>query len=217
MIYNILLFFWFVLLPSFSGYFNTGNRRTWIIGDSIVRWAGLTKVQLEGGGEVYWNGISGARLAGVDNRLRNYLAVRPVPSTIILHLGTNDIFTEPSWRIRARLAENVSSIRELLPNTRLIWSDIIPRLFYYGETTPGAGKRVTRNINGYARGVCAAVGNAHTISHSSALAPSQYRLFRRDGLHLSDEGLSVFRANLSSALIFFNQNPGANSFPVRDN
>ena len=47
-----------------------------MIGDSIVNWAGLTQVQLAGGGVVYWRGVRGARFAGVANRIAGYLQER---------------------------------------------------------------------------------------------------------------------------------------------
>ena len=189
--------------------------RTWVIGDSIVNWAGVEKVQIEGGGEVFWNGLRGGRVAGVTNRLKRYLDHRPFPTTIILHLGTNDIFTDKSILVRQRVVENLTGIRELLPNTRLIWSDIIPRLYYYGEITPGAGKRTSRNINAEAHRVLSQLGNTGVISHATVLHPAKFRLFRHDGLHLSDEGNIVFRKNLSDALVYFNQNSYATAFPPR--
>ena len=55
-------FFGFVsIFFSLKLYF-AGPMRTWVIGDSIVNWAGLTQVQLAGGGVVYWRGCVGRDL-----------------------------------------------------------------------------------------------------------------------------------------------------------
>ena len=107
--------------------------RTWVIGDSIVARAGKNNIQLRGAGVVIWQGVGGAKCAGLVNRLTRILQREPFPTTVILHLGTNDIFKSSTWEINKRVRENLEGIRRLLPNTRMIWSDIIIRLEYADE------------------------------------------------------------------------------------
>ena len=52
--------------------------RTWVIGDSIVARAGKNNIQLRGGGVVIWQGVGGAKCAGLVNRLTRLCKGRTV-------------------------------------------------------------------------------------------------------------------------------------------
>ncbi len=161
-------------------------------------------------------GVSGARLAGLGNRLRRYLAKGEAPTTILLHLGTNDIFKENLGQIRHRVKECLEAIRNILPNTRLIWSDILLRAKYHGEVKGGAGKRCTWDLNMYARKILREMQNAHVIKHSHLINPSQEGVYWQDMIHLDTRGTLLFRQNLSDGLMFFNTYPDAFHFPLCD-
>ena len=196
--------------------------RTWVIGDSIINRAGKDQVQIHGGGKVLWNGLSGAHcvdLVGRVTRLMNNRR-RAAPTTLIIHVGTNDIFTHPTWEIRRRVEENLTGLRALLPNTRLIWSDILLRLGYPEEEIDGAGKRNMRNINKWAHKICREkLGeNAYVIVHSGVFASHLRNLhgrpiYKYDCTHPSDFGLLLFRQNLSNALVHFNNQPNSKHYP----
>lgn len=47
------------------------------------------------------------------------------PSTIIIHIGSNDIFEDSTTLIRKQMMELLTTTRKLLP--RIIWSDMLPR------------------------------------------------------------------------------------------
>jgi lysophospholipase L1-like esterase len=207
----------------------TGPQRTWVVGDSIVYWAGLKQADkfdyrrrskpeqhtLQGGGEVSWFGIRGAHVAGLAKRLGGLLKLHKsaFPTTIIFHIGTNDVFNCSTIDMKALISDNLWGVRGLLPDTRVIWSNILPRLYYYMEQRRGGGKRIARYFNAQARKVICEMGNAHTVRHSEVLSPRNQGLFRPDGLHLRDEGLTVFRMNLSESLLFFNMKPWEKAFP----
>ncbi len=123
-----------------------GRYRVWIIGDSIIRWAGVTNLQLNGADETVWHGRGGARLETLYSRLHRLVQRTPQPTMLIIHLGTNDIFAEPLGVIRRRLLEGLTAVRNLLPETCIVWSDILPRLFYYGEQSRWAGNRVRYRV-----------------------------------------------------------------------
>lgn len=195
------------------------NLKTWIVGDSIVARAGRGREQLYGGGQVTWFGKSGDRLSGFVDRVTELLYRNPAPSTIILHIGSNDILKAATWETRDRVWETLSRIRELLPGTRIIWSDILIRLGYADEMAEGAGLRCTRNINKYAHKVCREMrtGNAHVITHTSVFNRENRNVdrpvFEYDCTHPSPAGLIKFRHTLSIALIHFNDFPEAFSYP----
>ena len=187
-----------------------------MVGDSIVRWVGQNNDQLLGGGTVIWKGVSGARWAGVTNRLRRYLTRHEYPHTLILHLGSNDIFRSDLGDIRARVASNIMAIRQMLPETRIIWPDILQRVAYRNERGRGAGHRSTRNINSYARRILSGMENCHVIRHAGSINATHQHLYHNDGIHLSDQGKVRFRSNLSEVLLFFNNKPFQFHHPLRN-
>jgi hypothetical protein len=141
------------------------------------------------------------------------LAKDVTPTTIIFHLGTNDIFRSTLGEIRARIESNLKSVRILLPQTRIIWSDILPRQAYKGETKTGAGKRCTKDLNKKAHEVCDELGNCHYIKSAHVFNPDDDILFYKDKTHLSDFGNVVFRTHLANALGFFNRFPNIKGYP----
>ena len=187
-----------------------------MLGDSLVFWAGKERDQLQGGGVVKWRGKRGGHFSDVVSTLVYCLSKKSYPTTIIIHTGTNNILNKRTnkYILRQIIPAMLLSIRNILPLTRIIWSDILPRMSY-GEENPGsgAGKRVANFINNQAQKAIHSMGNACFISHKDLFSPPTYRLFRGDGLHLNDAGLIVFRMSFSEALCYFNSHPGAKAFP----
>ena len=153
-------------------------------------------------------------MAALGPMISRHLKMEPVPQTLIIHLGTNDLFDTPVREIRGRMEEGLRSIRNLLPSTRIIWSDILLRLFYYGEIRPGVGKKNVCALNKFAHRLCKQMGNASAITNSHIINPFHHSLYWRDGLHLSTSGNQAFCENLYGGLAFFAQNPEALLFPV---
>ena len=183
-----------------------------MVGDSIV-FRASTGAPHGPFGTLSWRGIRGAKISSLVPSIRSLLKHEPAPSIIIVHVGTNDIFTTPVKEIRGRIEEGLCNIRQLLPNTIIIWSDILLRLFYYGESRSGVGKKNVYALNRHAHRLCRRLGRAHAIVHSHNINPSQVSMYWRDGLHLSSLGNKAFCENLCSALAFFESNPEALLFP----
>ncbi len=162
-----------------------------------------------------WKGLSGAKCCGVMNRLRRLLYKHKYPTILILHLGTNNLFRETIGETRDNVEENLTGIRALLPHTKIIWSDILPRLFYKNEDEPGTGKTNTININNHAHQIIRDdVENAHYIKHSNVFNPKHTEMFnRKDGIHLSAYGNRCLRHTLTNAIRFFDANPSRYCYP----
>jgi lysophospholipase L1-like esterase len=186
---------------------------TLVIGDSMVGRLSGRGVQLRGGGRVLWRGVGGARLSGLCYMLSSYLRRRQAPTTIVIHVGTNDLFHDMLSGVRANVVEVLSAVRKLFPDSRIIWSDILYRAFYLNEASPRAGKRSTNNINKYAHQVCRRLPNTCFIKHSHIFANTDHTLFVYDGVHLSYKGKQFLLDNWAQALLFFNAVPGAKGFP----
>ncbi len=192
--------------------------RTWVVGDSIVKRAGELNGNLNGGGATQFHGLSGAKCAGLRNRLGRLLYKHRFPTTIILHVGTNDIFYDKRGDIVKRVEQNIRDVRTLLPSTRIIWSDVIVRLAYAQEKNKGAGKDTVRAMNKRAHKVCREmIQNAKIIVHSDVLSPVLRNIdgpvYQYDCTHPSDLGLWHLRQKWSNALLYFNAHPSAFCYP----
>ena len=83
---------------------------------------------------VIWQGKSSAGLCEFNELLDGLSG--PTPSIIIVHLGTNDLVAVDEFSMRQRIALSMDRCLMQFPNTLLIWSDILPRVFYFGATIP---------------------------------------------------------------------------------
>ena len=184
-----------------------------VFGDSIVYWAGQGNFQLQGSGYTEWFGKSGLHLEEACEKLQWELYGRPRPSTLIIHVGTNNIFYTSLSRARKLIEDTLDEIRKMLPHTRLIWSEILPRLYYHGERRPGAGKDFRDKMNDRAQKMCLLDIQGHVIRNTDLFPPFSYDFYRYDGLHLSKIGYIRFRQNLENGLTYFNDCPNAFQFP----
>ena len=187
------------------------------MGDSITYWMGnytRPNPQLVGGGVVTWYGVRGAKIQGLFHRIQKYIGRNRFPTTIVIALGTNNIFKDPLTKIIDMLKTELKSIRELLPHTRLIWSDVLPRRKYDGEHRKNAGKRCTIDINTNARRFLSKKHSAHAIWQSHIFNPKREELFF-DNVHLSEAGQQAFIEHLERALVYFNSFPSRFEFPPK--
>ena len=99
--------------------------------------------------------------------------------------------------------QNLSELGKLLLKARIIWSSILPRLFYYGAHRKGAGKDFQRKLDNVGRQYCIRELGGCAISHKDLYHPYAHHLFIKDAIHLSDSGNWVYRQNIENALCFF--------------
>ena len=59
--------------------------------------------------------------------VRNFMRVENPPGYIVLQVGGNDLGYVKVGFLRNRIKNIIGKIRILLPNTRIIWSEILPR------------------------------------------------------------------------------------------
>jgi len=168
----------------------------WIIGDSIIRRAerrlGLP-IKIE------WKGKGGAGVCAFHDLLAGLSKGGPPPQLLIIHLGTNDLVTKDEYALRQIIAVMLRDCAMMYPNTWLVWSDILPRVFYIGARSQPAIERKRRTVNRWARSQCAAV-QAFCMHHPQFVW-SQTSLFSYDGVHLSPMGNQLFVANLRQCIV----------------
>ena len=159
---------------------NENAGRVWLLGDSIIRWAGDSNQQFPGA-RVSWLGVSGARICGLPARLNRYLSGRSAPNILVVHLGTNDIFQMSKRQIMQVLSETLTFLRQRLPQVMLVWSEILPHLFWYGEDKRGRGNKVRIDINRHAASLMKSLPGDNRVIYYPAFHNRPYRLFRYEG------------------------------------
>ena len=180
-----------------------------IIGDSMVGGVSGPKYQLRGGGHVMWSGEGGLRLGGLLDRVSRFLKSQQRLSTFLIHVGTNDLFNKDftTTDIRSKVEAVLTSLRRLYPDSRIIWSDILPRTFYYQAQNQSAGKKCVSNVNRHAHSICTKFPNMHYIRHSLVFNEKDHSLFVYDFVHLSPKGNQILLDNWANALVYFDSYP----------
>ncbi len=169
----------------------------WIIGDSIIRWAaGSFDLPCQ----VIWKGKSGARMSDLDTLLQS-INYGSSPAVIIFHIGTNDLVNVDEFCMRQRITVFMQKCISQFPYTRVVWSDILPRIFYFGAKSQPAVEKKRKAVNRWAKRQCHELGAL--CLHHPQFTWSEAALYRFDGVHQSDLGTKLFRGNLQSCVRSF--------------
>lgn len=144
----------------------------------------------------------------LDPLVMDLLRKYPAPRFMVIHLGSNDLVT-PGLTGKKLVEEIKCSFlryNALIPQTTLVWSSILPRLYWHGVPGKLGGKinkkrvKVNKRILKFVLDLGGLVINHHNISARNVC------LFRFDGTHLSDMGNDIFLNNIRAAFhIFINQ------------
>ncbi|KAJ8322269.1 LOW QUALITY PROTEIN: hypothetical protein KUTeg_000740 [Tegillarca granosa] len=186
-----------------------GYIHIWIVGSSIVYWAqrralsrpvgrnlGLEKY----GVQIRWCGIRGMKWSQLLTRIQRDLRNFPYPQYLVIQLGSNDLVSRASGVLRWEMKLDLLSLSKL-PNTTVVWSCILPRLFWYGARSQVAidnvRKRTNREISSY---ILKLGGRVIT---QSDLSDKETGCYRFDGIHLSDIGNDIYLNALQGALESF--------------
>lgn len=184
-----------------------GRKVVWIIGSSIVRWAGNFARRRPGGRSlglqrcnfiIKWYGTSGMKWDQFDGTLQSRLKECPPPDIMIIHLGSNDLTSTKSKELIVNIECSLLRLKALLPSTLLFWSDILPRCYWHGARFPKKIEKARKRVNSAVSSKFIMEGGGH-IRHPS-ISVKEVSLFRHDGVHLSDHGNSVFVNDIQGGL-----------------
>lgn len=188
---------------------NLDPNLVWIIGSSIVRNAfvharqssvginlGLARVGLQ----LLWQGYGGMTTCDVMVKIRNLIRVENSPGYLVLHIGGNDLGHVKVGFLRNRIKNIMRKIRALLPNTRIIWSEILPRNQWRYSQNHDAMNRARKRINSSIGAFVLKLGGYYVQYPDIAL---DVLFLKRDGVHLTDLGNEIFLNTLQGALESF--------------
>ncbi|KAJ7327298.1 hypothetical protein JRQ81_017057, partial [Phrynocephalus forsythii] len=120
------------------------------------------------------------------------------PAVLLIHLVGNDLAKRPGKALILQVIADLCLLKHCFPDMMLIWSEIVPQMFWRDARHPGKVDCARRGVN---REVYRAILNelGHVIKHPQ-LQYCKPELFRQDGVHLSPTGLDIFLADFQGDL-----------------
>lgn len=166
------------------------------------------------GGNVLWIPKRGLHFEGLKALLYSELASKPAPKYLIVHVGANDIRDINIKDFDNLLAKDFDEIAQFLPDTILVWSDMLTRL-KWGENVGLAEIKALeikrKRLNRCARDKVCSWGGKF-IRHVD-IFHLRTDLFYTDGIHLSDRGNDIFLNVLQASIETFMLYPHVQAFP----
>ena len=175
----------------------------WIIGSSIIRDLfhflldknlGLSQI----GGYIEWKFKPGLREHQLVKIIQD-MSVKPPPYLLIIHCGGNGIGQAPLGHIQKLMKSDIEYIKSILPNTRIVFSSILPRLHYRYEMNHRKLDKAPRRLSTDLSSYCINSGGDYIRYPEITENPE----FFRDSVHLSVKSLEIMSQHLCNALFTF--------------
>ncbi|CAI5782151.1 Hypothetical predicted protein [Podarcis lilfordi] len=179
---------------SSSSYAGLAAIRIWMVGHSIIHWAGVAARQSGLGPglglpphvQLSWLARRGMRWSEFLPRIQRQLILKGPPTAIVVQLGENDLVSMDCFSLRAAILGDLETLRALVPSAKIFWSKLLQRRVWRGSRCPAATERARKRINSAVSKKIFELGG-DVISHPEILFQAA-TLFRADGVHLSASG-----------------------------
>lgn len=148
-----------------------------------------------------WYGSSGMHWDQLDGCVDRLLKCNPPPSHLLIQLGSNDLVSMLQKDIISNMTCSVLRLRALLPRLTIIWSDILPRLYWHKARNPAKVDKSRKRINSALRSLVLMEGG-RIIRHPNIMVGNT-DLYRYDGVHLSKVGNAIYLNNIQGAFESF--------------
>ena len=170
-----------------------------IIGDSLVR--NLDTKNINPGGDSHVECIGGARPIDVIDKFRAMCKTEEY-KRVIVHVGTNLIPKYSCANVADKITESLEMIRQLSPTSKVAFSMLLPK--ESDRFLPGINEvnaRVMRGgQSGHFRSRYSSIG--HSDFFAGRTTRIDGRLFKKDGIHLSELGERAFERSIKLGLTF---------------
>ena len=119
---------------------NSGSKNIWVFGSSIVYWAQRKASSKIGGQnlglhyrgvEIRWFGKRGMSWYDSAATVEKEIKLLPPPSYLIIQLDSKDLGKGKSCGLIIDIKRDIGRTRLLLPNTRIIWSEILMMRYWH--------------------------------------------------------------------------------------
>lgn len=145
--------------------------------------------------------------------IRTMLRYEAPPAYIVLHIGGNDIGNEKVGYLRNRIKVILRSIKRKMPDTIIIWSQILPRSSYRYSDNIKAMEKCRYRINNSIAKFVLTMGGKY-IRHPDLFQNRSY-LYEKDGVHPTKLGYELFLKDIQGGIEQFVSQPyGPCVFPI---
>ncbi|XP_062617015.1 uncharacterized protein LOC134278741 [Saccostrea cucullata] len=186
---------------------NGDEKVIWIVGSSIIKGAfyyarkSFDGVDLGLKGRnyrIFWQGKGGMKWFDLIPKIKLLLRYEPPPEILIIHCGGNDIGKIPLLQLRSNMCSTLKKLEELLPNTTIGWSKILPRISWRFSSNSKSQNLATVRLNNFMNHLVT-VNGGFFIKYPEITWDSN-EMFSSDGVHLSYIGNCFLLYNLQRAL-----------------
>ncbi|KAK3092610.1 hypothetical protein FSP39_004921, partial [Pinctada imbricata] len=180
----------------------------WCVGSSIIKRAfvatfdrpdGISLCLDRFGIELWWQGKGGLVWNKLLPRIKLLLKVRNQPNYLLIHCGANDIGATPLKYLMIEIQGTLEVLRNLLPNTKLIWSQLLPRLEWRHSHDRDALNKTVKRLNSYVAAEVVIMGGYY-IKYPDIKVSEKLLFDEIDGVHLSKTGNEIFLNTISGAM-----------------
>lgn len=128
-----------------------------IVGSSII-WQAFSHARLNGGSNldfspmeanIWWQGKGGMRWRHLLPKIRQMLRYEDPPHFLVLHCGGKVIGQIKSSELREKMEQSLEALSQLLPRTKIIWSQILPRLKWRNARDNNALNKTRVRVNSF--------------------------------------------------------------------
>lgn len=153
-------------------------------------------------GQLWWQGYGGLGLTRLRDKLVTLVKVGDSPNLILLHCAGNDIGKLPCKKLRVYIRDVFVLIQQLLPEARILWSEVLPRTVWRYSTDNCAMERARKRLNSFAGKLAIGMGGGY-IRHPRLCR--EWLNLSEDGVHPSDVGNSIYLQQLRKGIVEFNE------------
>ncbi|XP_061183336.1 uncharacterized protein LOC133191607 [Saccostrea echinata] len=179
----------------------------WIVGSSIIKWAFYyARKSLDGvdlglrrrNYRIFWQGKGGMKWFDLIPKIKLLLRYESPPEILIIHCGGNDIGKIPLLQLRSIMSSALEELKQLLPKTTLVWSNMLPRISWRFSSNSKAQNLATVRLNNFMNHLIT-VNGGFFIKYPEITWDSK-EMFSSDGVHLSYFGNCFLLFNLQRTL-----------------
>ena len=196
--------------------------KIWITGSSLVKNAFIESRQRPGGtnlcldrlnAEIWWQGKSGMVTSQLRRQIRIMKTYEDPPKFLVVHVGANDLGNLKTKDLREKLIQAMTFISKDLPDTKIVWSQMLPRLKWRYSNDSKAMEKCRYRVNNAVANFILESGGYYIRYPDISRTENMYK---SDGVHLSVIGNNIFLNSIQGGLEFFMLKTNGHVFPSTD-
>ena len=97
--------------------------------------------------QIPWFGVRGMKWEQFDSMLYSKLGANAAPNYLVMHFGSNDLGIVPGLELFNRIICSFLRCKLLLPDSTIIYSDILPRLYWHSAKSASKIDAMRKDVN----------------------------------------------------------------------